>query len=152
MAGITLGRFGRGLLFGSLFMFALPAVEVFAQDTSTFRDEIRRQQIRVDQLKLEESPRYNSEMAEISSWIDEALILIGKGDVAKVRMLVLKSGVYIDYVETNLAKDKAVAAVRDAESRLRALKAEHGKLEAMVQQLSAEADILQQQLDATANK
>ncbi|MCL2326605.1 MAG: hypothetical protein FWC40_08955 [Proteobacteria bacterium] len=152
MAGISLGRLSRGLLFGSLFMFTLPAAAVFAQDTSTFRDEIRRQQIRVDELKREEIPRYNSEMAEISSWIDEALILIGRGNVPQVRMLVLKSGVYIDYVEANLARDRAVAGARDAESRLRALRADHGKLEAMVQQLSAESEILRQQLDTTASQ
>jgi hypothetical protein len=126
----------------------IPASFASAQDIKVYRDEIRQYQIRVDQLKSQEHTRYNSEMSQLSSWIDESLILIGKDETDKVRTLSLKIGVYLDFVEASVARDKAMGEAMEAESKLKALKAEYGKLEAQVQQLTAEEEVLQAKLNS----
>jgi peptidoglycan hydrolase CwlO-like protein len=87
-------------------------------------------------------------MSQLSSWIDESLILIGKDETDKVRTLSLKIGVYLDFVEASVARDKAMGDAMEAESKLKALKAEYGKLEAQVQQLTAEEEVLQAKLNS----
>ncbi len=139
---------GRALMLGLAFTFALPAVQAAAQDIKVYRDEIRQYQIRVDQLKTQAPTQYNSEMAQLSSWIDESLILIGRDETEKVRDLALKIRVYVDFVEASTARDKATSKAVEAESKLKALKAEYGKLDAMVQQLTAEEEVLQAKLNS----
>ena len=138
----------RALMLGLAFTFVLPAVQAAAQDIKVYRDEIRQYQIRVDQLKAQAPSQYNSEMSQLSSWIDESLILIGRDETEKVRDLALKIRVYVDFVEASTARDKATSKAVEAESKLKALKAEYGKLEAMVQQLTAEEEVLQAKLNS----
>ena len=66
----------------------------------------------------------------------------------KVKALSLKIGVYLDFVEASVARDKAMGKAMEAESKLKALKAEYGKLEAQVQQLTAEEEILSKKLES----
>ena len=140
----TLKGMVRALVTGGLLVAVLPFGQAMAQDAKTYRDSIKQYQIRADQLKSESTARYNSEMSQISSWIDESLILIGKDEGDKVKALSLKIGVYLDFVEASVARDKAM----EAESKLKALKAEYGKLEAQVQQLTAEEEILSKKLES----
>lgn len=142
-----LSQSGRVCVLGLLFFLCLPMVSAFSQTGTMYRDEIKRHQNRVEQIGSEGSSKYQSEMSQVSSWIDEALILIDKNELANVKGLVLKAGVYIDYVEASVLRDRASAGARDAESRLRSLKADYGKLEAIVQQLSAEETLLKKQLE-----
>lgn len=143
--------FARALTLGMALSMTLPAGYAAAQDIKVYRDEIRQYQIRVDQLKTQTPTKYNSEMSQLSSWIDESLILIGKDEVEKVSTLALKIGVYVDFVEASVARDKAMNEAMEAESKLKALKAEYGKLEAQVQQLTAEEEVLQAKLDSMKN-
>lgn len=142
-----MSRAGRVCVLGLLLSLCLPIASAFSQTAAVYRDEIRQQQKKVEQIALEDSPKYHSEMAQVASWIDEALILIDKKDLSKVKNIVLKAGTYIDYVEASLLRDKANTAAVDAETRLRSLKADHGKLEAVVQQLSAEEAMLKKELE-----
>lgn len=144
----SIKSFARALTLGLALTIVLPASYAIAQDINVYRDEIRQYQIRVDQLKSQNHTRYNSEMSQLSSWIDESLILIGKDETDKVRTLSLKIGVYVDFVEASVARDKAMGEAMEAESKLKALKAEYGKLEAQVQQLTAEEEVLQTKLDS----
>jgi len=114
----------------------------FAQDAQAYRSDISQYQTRMEQIKGGDTARYNSEVDQIKSWIEEALILIGKDEKDKVKTLVLKIGVYVDFVEASMARDKAMGSAMEAESKLKALKAEFGTLEAQVQQLTAEEEIL----------
>lgn len=140
-------QIGLGILVGTgLWMAGQTAV--MAQDTTEYRDAIRDYQTRMDKLKANATTRYNSEMESISEWIEQSLILIGKNEMSKVNSLVVKTGVYIDYVEANLAKDAAMGEAMTAETELKALKAEYGKLEAEVQQLEAESQLLSKQLES----
>ena len=144
----TLKGMVRALVAGGLLVAVLPFGQAMAQDAKTYRDSIKQYQIRADQLKSESTARYNSEMSQISSWIDESLILIGKDEGDKVKALSLKIGVYLDFVEASVARDKAMGKAMEAESKLKALKAEYGKLEAQVQQLTAEEEILSKKLES----
>ena len=144
----TLKGMVRALVTGGLLVAVLPFGQAMAQDAKTYRDSIKQYQIRADQLKSESTARYNSEMSQISSWIDESLILIGKDEGDKVKALSLKIGVYLDFVEASVARDKAMGKAMEAESKLKALKAEYGKLEAQVQQLTAEEEILSKKLES----
>ena len=144
----TLRGMVRALGTGGLMVAVLPFGQAMAQDAKTYRDSIKQYQIRADQLKSESTARYNSEMSQISSWIDESLILIGKDEGDKVKALSLKIGVYLDFVEASVARDKAMGKAMEAESKLKALKAEYGKLEAQVQQLTAEEEILSKKLES----
>lgn len=132
---------------GSAIFFAVPAT-VYGQEASAYRDTIRQYQLRYDQLKADASSRYNADMSQIASWIDESLILIGKNEGEKVKSLSTRLGVYVDFVESSVARDKAMGAAMEAESKLKALKAEYGKLEAQVQQMAAEEEKLSQQLNS----
>ena len=71
-------RIGRGVLLGLGIFMSIPASQVFAQDIKVLRDDVRQYQVRVEKIKTGDTSRYNTEMSQISSWIDEALILIGK--------------------------------------------------------------------------
>ena len=114
-----------------------------AQDARSYRKDISDYQTQVERIKTDgDTSRYSSELAQVSSWIDEALILIGKDDAAKVKELVLKIGVYVDFVDASMKRDQAMTKALEAESKLKALKAEYGKLEAQVQQLTAEEEVL----------
>lgn len=146
MANFNLRATAGSLFLGVLLSAACPAINAFAQDIQTCRSEIQHHQNRVDQLKIEDVSRYNSEMAQISSWIDEALILIGKDEAKKVKTLSIKIGVYIDFVNASLERDKAMGRAIEAEGKLKALKAEFGKLDAQIQQLAAEEEVLQNKL------
>ena len=137
---------GRTLAAGIL-LASIPATQVFAQEINVYREEIKQYQNRMDKIKTGETTRYNSELSQISSWIDESLILIGKKEVDQVKALSLKIGVYVDFVEASMARDVAMGEAMEAESKLKALKAEYGKLEAQVQQLTAEKELLQSQLN-----
>lgn len=151
MANLKLRFAVRSILTGLAFAMILPATQAFSQDAKTLRDDIRQSQSRFEQLKIQYNSgtaRYNSEMSQITSWIDEALILIGKDEIDKVKTLSLKIGVYIDFVDASLQRDVAMSNALEAESRLKSLKAEHGKLEAQVQQLEAEEQVLQSKLDS----
>ena len=139
---------GRSFLLGPALFISLPTVQALAQNIQTYRDEIRQYQNRVEQIKTGDPSRYNSEMSQIASWIDESLILIGKDEVDKVKSLVLKIGVYVDFVEASMARDVAMKGAIEAETQLKALKAEYGKLDAQVQQLTAEESILQEKLNS----
>lgn len=150
MAKFQLHFAARTLLLGLGFALALPTAQAFSQDAKTYRDQIRQEQNRFETIKItykDSTARYNSEMSQITSWIDEALILIGKDEIDKVKTLSMKIGVYIDFVDASLKRDVAMKGAMEAESRLKSLKAEHGKLEAQVQQLEAEEAVLQQKLD-----
>ncbi len=119
-----------------------------AQDARSYRNDISAYQLRVEKIKMDgDTSRYNSEMSQIASWIDEALILIGRDDAQKVKSLVLKIGVYVDFVEASMKRDVALGRAIEAESKLKALRAEYGKLEAQVQQLAAEEEVLQKKLN-----
>ncbi len=139
---------GRSFLLGLALFISMPTVQALAQNIQTYRDEIRQYQNRVEQIKTGDSSRYNTEMSQIASWIDESLILIGKDEVDKVKSLVLKIGVYVDFVEASMARDVAMRGAIEAETQLKALKAEYGKLDAQVQQLTAEEAILQEKLNS----
>ena len=120
-----------------------------AQDARSYRNDISEYQVRVDKIKADgDTTRYNSELSQIASWIDEALILIGRDDASKVKELVVKIGVYVDFVDASMKRDAAMTKAMEAESKLKALKAEYGKLEAQVQQLTAEEAILQEKLNS----
>ena len=122
-----------------------------AQDARSYRNDISEYQIRVDKIKMDgDTTRYNSELSQIASWIDEALILIGRDDASKVRDLVLKIGVYVDFVDASMQRDVAMGRAMEAESKLKALKAEYGRLEAQVQQLMAEEEVLQSKISGTS--
>ena len=136
----------KGLVISGLLFAAVPGVQVFAQDTNTLRDTVRQYQVRVDALNGESTSRYNSEMSQIKSWIDESLILIGKDEAKKVKALTEKISVYIDFVEASVERDKAMGLATAAESKLRTMKADYGKLEAQVQQLTAEEKLLSDKL------
>ena len=142
---------GRTLAVGML-LAVIPAGHVFAQDINVYREEIKQYQLRVDKVKTGETTRYNSELSQISSWIEEALVLIGKDEKDQVKSLCLKIGVYVDFVEASMARDGAMGKAMEAESKLKALKAEYGKLEAQVQQLTAEKEVLQTQLGSANAK
>ena len=142
-----LKKLGMGLLLGTCLLMA-GQTSAMAQDINDYRESIRDYQTRMDKLKLTVTSRYNSEMESISEWIEQSLILIGKNELNKVNSLVVKTGVYLDYVEASVAKDAARGEAMTAETELKARKAEYGKLEAEVQQLEAEAELLTKQLDA----
>lgn len=147
MSEKSIGRIGRGVLLGLGIFMSLPVAQGFAEDIRVLRDDVRQYQVRVDRIKTGDTTRYNNEMAQISSWIDEALILIGKEEADKVSSLVLKLGVYIDFVEASMLRDVEMGKAMEAEAKLKALKAEYGKLEAQVQQLTAEEDVLKSKFD-----
>ena len=113
---------GRTLAAGIL-LASIPATQVFAQEINVYREEIKQYQNRMDKIKTGETTRYNSELSQISSWIDESLILIGKKEVDQVKALSLKIGVYVDFVEASMARDVAMGEAMEAESKLKALKA-----------------------------
>ena len=118
-----------------------------AQDARSYRNDISEYQIRVEKIKMDgDTTRYNNEMSQIASWIDEALILIGRDDASKVKSLVLKIGVYVDFVDASMKRDAAMGKAMEAESKLKSLKAEYGTLEAQVQQLAAEEEVLQKKI------
>ena len=148
MSEKSIGRLGRGVLLGLGIFMSLPVAQSFAEDIRVLRDDVRQYQVRVDRIKTGDTTRYNNEMAQISSWIDEALILIGKEEADKVSSLVLKLGVYIDFVEASMLRDVEMGKAMEAEAKLKALKAEYGKLEAQVQQLTAEEDVLKSKFDS----
>ncbi len=148
MSEKNLKRLGRGVLLGLGIFMSIPVSQVFAQDIKVLRDDVRQYQLRVEKIKTGDTARYNSEMSQISSWIDEALILIGKEEKEKVSSLVLKLGVYIDFVEASMLRDVEMGKAMEAEAKLKALKAEYGKLEAQVQQLTAEEDVLKSKADS----
>ena len=147
MSEKSIGRIGRGVLLRLGIFMSLPVAQGFAEDIRVLRDDVRQYQVRVDRIKTGDTTRYNNEMAQISSWIDEALILIGKEEADKVSSLVLKLGVYIDFVEASMLRDVEMGKAMEAEAKLKALKAEYGKLEAQVQQLTAEEDVLKSKFD-----
>ncbi len=146
MSNLSLNHFGRTFLLGIAIAFSAPTSLALAQDIKTSRDDIRQYQNRLDQIKTADTTRYSSDLSQISSWIDEALILIGKNENDKVKTLAMKIGVYIDYVEASLERDSKMKDAMEAEAELKALKAEYGKLDAMVQQLTAEEEVLQKKL------
>lgn len=154
MAKSQLRFAARTLLLGLGFALALPTANAFSQDAKTYRDQVRSEQNRFETLKItykDSTARYNSEMSQITSWIDEALILIGKDETDKVKLLAAKIKVYIDFVDASLKRDLTLMDAMEAESKLKSLKAEHGKLEAQVQQMEAEETVLKQKLE-TLNK
>lgn len=138
----------RSLVMGLLVCAALPATAAVAQSASSYRDTIKRYQLRIDQLKTESTTRYNGDMSQIKSWIDESLILIGKDELEKVGGLSLKISVTLDFVEASVARDKAMGKAMEAEAKLKSIKAEYGKLDALIQQLEAEEDILTKKFES----
>jgi len=142
----------RFVSFSGLVLSACLGVSLFsgtamAQDARSYRNDISAYQLRVDKLKMDgDTTRYNSELSQIASWIDEALILIGKDEASQVKELVMKIGVYVDFVDASMQRDVAMGKAMEAESRLKALKADYGKLEAQVQQLAAEEEVLNSKL------
>ncbi|MBQ9396181.1 MAG: hypothetical protein IJU23_11810 [Proteobacteria bacterium] len=146
MAKFNLRTTAGSLVLGVLLFAAVPTANAFAQDIQTCRAEIQQLQNRVSKLRAEDVSRYNNEMDQITSWIDEANILIGKDEAKKVKLLSVKIGVYIDFVAASIERDKAMRGATEAESKLKAIKAEYGKLEAQVQQLVAEEEVLQEKL------
>jgi len=146
MAKFNLRAAAGSLFFGVLLTAAVPAVNAFAQDIQTCRAEIQQHQKRVEKLKVEDVSRYNNEMSKISSWIEEASVLIEKNEAKKVKTLSVKIGVYIDFVAASIERDKVMRNATEAESKLKAIKAEYGKLDAQIQQLVAEEEVLQEKL------
>ena len=138
----------KSLVIGLLICVAVPATAAVAQSASSYRDTIKQYQIRVDQLSSESTTRYNGDMSQIKSWIDESLILIGKDELNKVKGLSMKISVTLDFVEASVARDKAMGKAMEAETKLKALKAEYGKLDALIQQLEAEEDVLTKKLES----
>lgn len=133
---------------GLLVCAALPATAAVAQSATSYRDTIKQYQLRIDQLKAESTTRYNGDMSQIKSWIDESLILIGKDELEKVGGLALKIGVTLDFVEASVARDKAMGKAMEAEAKLKSIKAEYGKLDALIQQLEAEEDVLTKKFES----
>ena len=140
-------KFGMGLLLGAFLVVAGQSL-AFADDVSSYRESIHKYQDRMNELSSKDTGRYNSEMSSISEWIEQALIMIGKNELTQVKSLVVKAGVYLDYVEVSVKKDEAMGKAMTAESSLKALKAEYGKLEAEVQQLEAEEEVLTKKLES----
>lgn len=138
----------RSLVMGLLVCAALPATAAVAQSATSYRDTIKQYQLRIDQLKAESTTRYNGDMSQIKSWIDESLILIGKDELEKVGGLALKIGVTLDFVEASVARDKAMGKAMEAEAKLKSIKAEYGKLDALIQQLEAEEDVLTKKFES----
>ncbi|MBQ8036653.1 MAG: hypothetical protein IJ268_06635 [Proteobacteria bacterium] len=148
MKKLNLNRSVRAFMVGLAVFMSIPAASAFGQDIQKYRDDIRQNQNRVERLKTMDTTRYSSEMTEISNWIDEARILIDKDETDKVKTLSLKIGVYVDFVEVALERDRVMGEAMEAESRLKSLKADYGKLDAMVQQLTAEEEVLQGKLES----
>ncbi|MBR4986280.1 MAG: hypothetical protein IKY83_11155 [Proteobacteria bacterium] len=146
MKKLNLSRSVRAMMAGLAIFMSIPAASAFGQDIQVYRDEIRQNQNRMERFKTMDTTRYSSEMSQISSWIDEALILIGKEETEKVKTLSLKIGVYVDFVDASLERDRVMGEAMESESKLKSLKAEFGKLDATVQQLTAEEEVLQNKL------
>ena len=146
MKKLNLSRSVRAMMAGLAIFMSIPAASAFGQDIQVYRDEIRQNQNRMERFKTMDTTRYSSEMSQISSWIDEALILIGKEETEKVKTLSLKIGVYVDFVDASLERDCVMGEAMESESKLKSLKAEFGKLDATVQQLTAEEEVLQNKL------
>ncbi len=140
-------KFGLVLLLG----FGLSIVggtSAFADDIASYRESIHDYQARLSKLKTQDPLKYSSEMASVSEWIEQALILIGRNELQQVKSLVVKSGVYLEYIEVSIAKDAKLVEALNAETELKALKAEYGKLEAEVQQLEAEESLLTKKIES----
>ena len=146
MKKLNLDRSVRNLMAGLAIFMSIPMASAFGQDLQGYRDSIRQSQNRMERFSTMDTTRYSSEMTQIRSWIDEAMILIGKEETDKVKVLAMKIGVYVDFVDASLERDRVMGEAMEAESKLKSLKAEYGKLEAMVQQLTAEEEVLQGKL------
>ncbi len=144
----SMKSFAKSVAAGLILCAALPASAALAQSATSQRDAIKQYQIRVDQLSNESTARYSGDMSQIKSWIDESLILIGKDELGKVKSLSMKIAVTLDFVESSVARDRAMGKAMEAESKLKTLKAEYGKLDAQIQQLAAEEEVLTKKLES----
>ncbi len=144
----SMKSFAKSVAAGLILCAALPASAALAQSAASQRDAIKQYQIRVDQLSNESTARYSGDMSQIKSWIDESLILIGKDELGKVKSLSMKIAVTLDFVESGVARDRAMGKAMEAESKLKTLKAEYGKLDAQIQQLAAEEEVLTKKLES----
>lgn len=124
----------------------------FAQDARSYQKDVTEYKARVEKIKSDgDTSRYSSELKQIDSWIDESFMRIGEKDADKVKELVMKIGVYVDFVDASMKRDVAVGRAMEAESRLKTLKSDYGKLEAQVQQLAAEEEVVKTKLGAAKN-
>lgn len=145
-------RFSSFLFFVMVLLFALPCLNAFAQDSSSVKSELASLKARYDNVKIDAGDRYVSEMKEVANWLAESPVRIENGDYAQAQLINTKAAVYLDYVAANLLKDVAVNEADEAEKNLRDIKAEHGKLDAEVQQLQAEEALLQEELKKISGK
>jgi chromosome segregation ATPase len=130
-------------------LFAMmPAMQAFGQDLQTSRDEIRRYQSQVERMQTVDTSKYKAEMQQIEVWLRQAESQIAEKDAQGAHNTALRIGVYLEYVDTAMARDIVIGDAEKEEIKLRALRADYGKLEAEVQQLQAEQDKLNQKLES----
>lgn len=145
-------RLRFSLILGSVCLFSLPCLNAFAQDSSALKSELVALKASYDIVRSDAGDRYASDLKEVSNWLDESPVRIEKGEYKTAQLINTKASVYLDYVAANLQKDVAVAEADAAENKLREIKAEHGRLEAEVQQLQAEETLLQEELNKITKK
>lgn len=134
------------------FVIGLGASQVFAQDTNTFREEIRHYQERIQTMKTLDTTAYQAEMEQVRVWLDEAEREIAEQDTAKLKNTTMRIGVYLEYVETASRRDKVLSEVTAEEEKLKALRAEYGRLDAEIAQLEAEQESLSKKLESLTQK
>lgn len=143
-------KFGKMLML-LLLLVGLPTL-ASADDGAKHREEVRSYQNRADMLKQADAKQYATELTKVSGWIEEALVLIGKEEFGKVKVLNERIGLYLRYIEVGLERDATVAKAKHTKEKLDKLKAAQGKLSAEIQQLKAREVKLQEQMKKAKSK
>ena len=143
---------GIGAWIPGLALAAGLSSQAFAQDIPTVRDELSRYRAQVERMQTVDTSKYSAEMSQIRSWLSEGDAQVASEDADAARNTAMRIGVYLEYVDTAMARDIVEGDAVAEEEKLKALRAEYGKIEAEVQQLQAEQDVLDQKLKSLTQK
>ncbi|MDX9720629.1 MAG: hypothetical protein RBU37_07770 [Myxococcota bacterium] len=110
-------RIGWGALLALVTAFVMPG-QLLAEDGVRYREEIKSYSQRAIELtNHKQGDQLSTEMAQVKTWLDEALVQLGKENFDNVKILVQRARVQVEWGEVFIAllDKRAAANAREAE-------------------------------------
>ncbi|PIW01883.1 MAG: hypothetical protein CO108_09425 [Deltaproteobacteria bacterium CG_4_9_14_3_um_filter_63_12] len=134
-----------------LTLLVLPSLAA-ADEAQGYREQISQYNQKVVKLRASENAaQMTADLNQTQSWLDEALVQVGKEEYNAVKALLRRAEVQLDYIEMELELSQMKAKADAKEAEFMEVQTRAGQLSNELDELTAKEALLQNQVSGKAN-
>lgn len=146
-------RKGFLLVLGALLALLVMPSMASADDAQGYREQISQHNQRIVKLRAAESAtKMAADLNQTQSWLDEALVQVGKEEYNAVKALLRRAEVQLDYIEMELELSQLKAKADAKEAEFMEVQTRAGQLSNEIETLKTKETSLQNQISSKAGK